>query len=156
MRRRSLPVWWLRHRSRRFVILKYSRDFTEKPLLFLRILRLILATARLNGRRRRLLSSEQPREESFTLIAGLARLRSGNERRNVIVRAGRGRQAVRGLVELHIHYAGRLREFPHFGVLRQLGRLLHELSPDGRRRHPPGQFQIVVVVIPDPNNAQQI
>src|SRR5208337_4182283 len=91
-----------------------------------------------------------------SLIAGLLRLRSGNERHRVILRAGGGRNPVGQLVQRHFDYAGRRREVPGVGILRQLHGALHELSPDGRSRRAATELEVRVVVVAYPDDAQQV
>src|ERR1700722_7701870 len=138
-------ICWFRHRSRRLVILKYSRDLSKEPLLFL-ILRVLSIIGVLPIRRlgfaplwlHWFVPAKHARKEplhAVLCVAGIARLCSGYESRNIVIRAGWSPQAVRELVQLHIHYARWLLERLHVRILRQHGCLLHELSPDWRRRH---------------------
>src|SRR5271165_2142076 len=103
MRRRLPAVCWFRHRRGGFVILKYSGDFAEEPLLFLRVLRIIrvLPIRRLARGRLRLnclVAAKDAREEAFhplLRVAGVAGLGPRHESGHIIVRAVWSRQTVR-------------------------------------------------------------
>ncbi len=67
------------------------------------------------------------------LVAGIMRLGASYEGNRVIVRTGRGGQAIGDLIELHINHAFGLAEGLHVRILWQGNRFLHELSPNGSR-----------------------
>src|SRR5579872_1093356 len=150
---------------RRLVILENACDFAQNALLFLgfrailRVCSLVLQSLVRRGKNLRLSTAKDSREKPGhcpLLVAGFARLRSGDEGRGVIVLAGGSRQSVRGLIELHIDNPGRLRKLFHVRVFGQSRSLLHELGPDRRRRLRPAQPQIAVIVISYTNDAEQV
>src|SRR6266567_5960445 len=152
----------LRGRSRTLVVLENSCNLAEEALLFLPILLSIrfLPVHRLWLRHHRLFPTpKQPRKESLhsrLLLAGIPRLRPRHKRRSIVVRTRGRRQPVRRLVQLHIHYPGRLGKRLHVGIFWESRRFFHELRPDRRRRLRPAQSQVAIVVVSHPHNAQQV
>ncbi len=90
------------------------------------------------------------------LVAGLRGRCSVEKNRIVVCRATGIREQVRHFVQPHRRNPGGRDELARIGVLRQLDRVLHELRPDGRRGFAAFQLQIRIVVIADPDDAQQV
>src|SRR2546423_227083 len=110
-------------RGRRVFVFKDTRHFPKEFFFLLSICVFVLRRGSglrrvLAGRRwKRLIVSQtqDTGEESLyagRLIAGLIRLGPCYEGRRVSFRTRRSRQQIGRLIQLHIHYSGRLRERP--------------------------------------------
>src|SRR5438874_111051 len=74
----------------------------------------------------------------------------------IVVGAAFGRRQIGDFINAHRQYARRRRERLHIAVAGQLVSTQHELGPDGRSGVGALKFEIGVVVIADPDDAEEI
>src|SRR5690348_1837267 len=166
---------WGRGLRGRFIVLKDTYYFAQKTFLFLRVVALSgtrswkrgassrrIGTSTYHRRRRSggRADAEDAREQTAMLagdlVASVLRFRSGDESRGVRFRTGRSRQAVRILIQLHVHDPGGLTERLHIFIRGQLHRAFHEVRPDRRRSGRSAKAKIAVVVETNPHDAEQV
>src|SRR5579884_4222842 len=166
------------------VLFTQSEELAEEPALFLWLLRRLLVLRcgsilcgirrrryRLYDRRRRPLHNwsrgllfSQPEnllEEialiAIGVIAGIGRLCSVEKRRGVsVIRTGGIGEQVRAFIQSHERDARRDSEFRNIRVLRQRDGALHEIGPDGSRGLHSLELDVRIVIISDPDDAQQV
>src|SRR5579859_47917 len=90
------------------------------------------------------------------LLAGLRRLGAIDKGGIVVVRACRGGDLVGAFVQRKLNHTLRRAEGLDVRVVWQLDGALHELGPDGQCDHGATQVDIAIVVIADPDDAEQI
>ena len=90
------------------------------------------------------------------IAAGVEWLRPIKERCHVIAGARSVGLQVGHLVQLHLEHAFRWKKLVGVGILRQLDRPLHEVGPDGSRRESAHQFHVGIVIVPDPDDADEV
>src|ERR1700730_8681250 len=158
--------WRLRRRSGRLVIPENTGYFAKNTLLLLgRIafggigLLLIGSLAHWGRKDFRAAQPKNAREKSShaaLLVAGFPGFSASDKGSNIIVRTCWRSQAVGCFIQLHINHTCGLGERLHAGILRQGGRLLHEFGPNGGGSLRTTEAQIAIVVITDPNDAEQV